>query len=86
MAITLGRTDDAIGHFEDSLGFTENGRNVPEYAWAASDLAELLIERNTGDDHDRAMTLQDEAIATAQELNMTPLLERVLAQRDILGA
>ncbi|MCH7738657.1 MAG: hypothetical protein IIC93_00745 [Chloroflexi bacterium] len=29
---------------------------------------------------------QDEAIAIAQELGMRPLLERVLAQREILKA
>ena len=51
-----------------------------------SDYAELLVERNTRGDRDKITELQDEAIAIAQALGMTPLLERVLAQREILKA
>ncbi len=35
---------------------------------------------------EKATELQDEAIAIAQELGMKPLLERVLARREILSA
>ena len=35
---------------------------------------------------EKAIELQDEAIAIATELGMKPLLERVLAKRDILKA
>ncbi len=35
---------------------------------------------------EKAIELQDEAIAIAQELGMKPLLERVLAKREFLKA
>ncbi len=40
----------------------------------------------SGQRREKATELQDEAIAIAQELGMKPLLERVLAQREILEA
>ena len=46
----------------------------------------MLLERNAPGDREKATELQDEAIAIATELGMKPLLERVLAQRDILKA
>ena len=49
-------------------------------------LSEILLERDTPGDREKATELQDEAIAIAQELGMKPLLERVLAQREILKA
>ncbi len=39
-----------------------------------------------GESHWEDIELQDEAIAVARELAMKPLLERVLAQREILKA
>ena len=45
-----------------------------------------MIEGDAGGDAGRVTELQDEAIAIAQELGMQPLLERVLAQREILKA
>ena len=48
--------------------------------------AEVLLERDAPGDRERATELQDEAIAIATELGMKPLLERVLAQREILKA
>ncbi len=46
----------------------------------------MLLDRNDSGDHEKAAELQDEAIAIAQELGMKPLLERVLAQREMLSA
>ena len=40
----------------------------------------------TSDDREKAIELQDEAISIATELGMKPLLERVLAKREILKA
>ena len=37
-------------------------------------------------DREKAVELQDEAIAIAQELGMKPLLERVPAKRELLKA
>ena len=44
--------------------------------------------RTRGQEEDRSLAeeREDEAVAIAQELGMKPLLERVLAQREILKA
>ena len=68
------------------MKFTRDNGLRPELAWTCSDYAELLIERDAGGDAGRVTELQDEAIAITQELGMKPLLERVLAQREILKA
>ncbi|MCH8223271.1 MAG: hypothetical protein IH868_07670 [Chloroflexi bacterium] len=86
LARLLGDTDNAIEHFEDALKFTRDNGLRPELAWTCSDYAELLIERDADGDAGRVTELQDEAIAIAQDLGMRPLLERVLAQREILKA
>ena len=80
-----GRLDDARAHFEDSLAFCEHGYR-PEYAWTASDYAETILDHGTSDDRDRGVALQDEALTVARELGMHPLMERVLARREILKA
>ncbi len=56
----------------------------PEFAWTRADYPEMLVDRNDPGDREKAVELQDEAIAIATELGMQPLLERVLAQREIL--
>ena len=45
-----------------------------------------LLDRNELGDKEKAIELQDEAIAVAQELGMKPRPARVLAQREILKA
>ncbi len=86
LARLLGETGTAIEHFEDALKFTNDNGLRPELAWTCCDYAELLIERNASSDAGRATELQDEAITIATDLGMKPLLERVLAQREILKA
>ena len=46
----------------------------------------MLLTRSAPGDKEKAVELQDEAISIATELGMQPLLERVLAQREILKA
>ena len=58
----------------------------PYLAWTSSDYADMLLDRDEPGDREKAVELQDEAIAIAQELGMRPLLERVLAKREILKA
>ena len=52
----------------------------------AGDYSEMLLDRNEPGDREKAIELQDEAISIATELGMKPLLERVLAKREILKA
>ena len=72
--------------FEDALAFCKQAGYRPEYAWTASDCSEALIDHGTPGDRDQAVALQDEALTIAGELEMHPLMERVLARRDILKA
>ncbi len=46
----------------------------------------MLLDLDGPADRQKATELQDEAIAITQDLGMQPLLERVLAQREILKA
>ncbi|MCH7735375.1 MAG: hypothetical protein IH961_09210 [Chloroflexi bacterium] len=82
----MGELDQAEGHFEDAIQFLRENQITVDLAWTCSDHAELLIERDAPGDREKATELQDEAITIAQELGMNPLLERVLAQREILKA
>ena len=86
LAGTVSHHDDATKHFEEALEICRDGGYRPELAWTCSDYAEMLLERDAASDREKATELQDEAIAIAQELGMKPLLERVLALREILKA
>ena len=86
LAGTMQRAEAAIRHFENSLVFCEHAGYRPEYAWTASDYSEALLDQPGGDNRQRAVSLQEEALEVAQELGMTPLTERVLARREILKA
>ena len=76
----------AAGHFKDALTYCKMRDWKPELAWTCSDYSEMLLDRDTPGDHHKAIELQDEAISIATELGMKPLLERVLAKREILKA
>ncbi|MCH8222913.1 MAG: protein kinase [Chloroflexi bacterium] len=86
MALRLGLAEDAIFYLEKSLAEDRSDSHRPNIAFFASRLAEAYISRGERDDREKATELQDEAIAIAQELGMNPVLERVLAQREILKA
>jgi len=83
---TAGNADAAEASFGKALNWCRENKSIPENAWAASDFAEFLIERDSPGDSEKATELQDEAIAITTKLGMKPLLERVLAQRKILKA
>ena len=86
LAMTLGESEIAEDHFKAAIEFCARVGYRPELAWTKFDFAQMLQKRNDPGDHDRVIELQDEAIAIATELSMKPLLERVLAQREILKA
>ena len=86
LALRLGLAEDAIFYLEKSLTRHRSDSHRPNIAFFASRLAEAYISRGERDDREKATELQDEAIAIAQELGMNPVLERVLAQREILKA
>ena len=86
LAITFGRVDTAMAHFEDGIAFCDRAGYRPEHAWTASDYAEALLARGDPGDRERAVALQDTALAIARELGMRPLTDRILARREILKA
>ena len=86
LASTMGRSSDASAHLESGIEFCRPAGYRPELAWTCADYAGFLLERRESGDAERAHKIQDKAIATAQELAMQPLLQRVLAQREMLKA
>jgi tetratricopeptide (TPR) repeat protein len=101
LAQTMGNLDKAAEHFEDALAFCRKGGLRPELAWTCCDYADMLLQRaaleppvgagfkpapTPGDDHRKAMALLDEALRISRELDMRPLMERVLSRREILTA
>jgi tetratricopeptide (TPR) repeat protein len=89
---TMGNLDQAVAHFVDAVALCRKAGYRPELAWTCSDYAEMLLDRpdpprssGTGD-REKAIELQDEALAITQELEMRPLTERILARREILRA
>jgi ATP/maltotriose-dependent transcriptional regulator MalT len=81
LAVTCGQIDTAVAHFEDGLSFCERAGYRPEHAWTAYDYAKTLLIRDRQGDREKAGMLQGAALSTARELNMRPLIERVLDQR-----
>ncbi len=82
----MGNPDEAADYYEKSIEFGETSGYRPEMAWTCADYSDFLLDRNAPGDRENATELQDEAIAIATELGMKPLLERVLAKREILKA
>ena len=86
LAHTMGDLDASQPHFEDALAFCRKAGYRPGLAWSLCDYADMLLERNDGGDHDKAMSLLDESLQKSTELGMRPLMERVLSRREILKA
>jgi len=86
LAATMGDEPAAVRHFEAALAFCMPAGCRPAYGWAAADYATFLLEQHVPPDQARALALQNDALAIGRELGMRPLVERVLARRDILKA
>jgi tetratricopeptide (TPR) repeat protein len=82
----LKHADDALLYVKMWYDWAKRGHKPLSIAWAAFRFSEILADRDDPSDADRITELQDEAIAIAREIGLTPLLERVLAQREILKA
>ena len=84
--MAAGEQDAAIELFEVGIDFERAAGFKPDLAFSLAFYAGMLIDRDKPGDREKVTELQDEAIAIATDLGMKPLLERVLAQREILKA
>ncbi len=78
--------DQAAEHFEDSLSLSRRAGYRPELAWTCCDYADTLLRRNNHGDREKAMSPLDESLAISSELDMRPLVERVLSRWELLKA
>jgi tetratricopeptide (TPR) repeat protein len=79
LAATLERWDDAARHFEDALAMNARMDARPWLAHTQEQYAAMLLARRQSGDRDRAAQLLDAALATARELGMCALEERIAA-------
>jgi class 3 adenylate cyclase/Cdc6-like AAA superfamily ATPase len=74
----LGRVPEAIDAIEQALSFLRREYG-PHRAEAAYDCARIRLRRNAPGDRERARELIDDALATAQQLHMKPLVDKIVA-------
>ncbi|HEY6418439.1 MAG TPA: adenylate/guanylate cyclase domain-containing protein [Candidatus Binataceae bacterium] len=79
LATTLQRWDDAARHFEDALAMNARMDARPWLAHTQEQCATMLLARRQSGDSDKAAALLDAALATAGELGMRALEERIRA-------
>ena len=79
LAQAIGRLDDAMAHFEDSLAFCRKAGARPELAWTCHDYGAL---RQAQGEREKALALLDESLAISTELGMRPLMERIGVLRE----
>ena len=89
LAGTLGRFEQAVTHFEDSLATCRNAGFRSELAWTCHDYAEVLLQSPLSSQKDavadnkiQAKTLLDEASTISSELGMRPLMERIAVLQE----
>ena len=85
LSVTLGRLDQAVVHFEDSLEFCHNAGYRPNLAWTCYDYADTLLQRGEPGDLEKAVSLLVESLAITTELGMRPLMERTQDRLDRIG-
>jgi DNA-binding CsgD family transcriptional regulator len=86
LAGILEEIDQAAIHFEDAIEYSRRVGYWPELAWACTNYLELLLNRDAQGDHARASTLLDEALATAEKVDMSTLIHRLTGHKERLEA
>ena len=66
------------------MAFCCNAGYMARLAWTRCDYADELRDRDGPGDKEKAVALIDESLAVSSELDMRPLMERVLSRREIL--
>jgi DNA-binding NarL/FixJ family response regulator len=80
LAATMRRWDDAEQHFQEALAMNARMGARPWLAHTQHDYAAMLLARGQPEDRTQAMTLLEEALATACELGMRALEARLTAR------
>ncbi|TNC24136.1 hypothetical protein FG385_18935 [Amycolatopsis alkalitolerans] len=75
-AAALGRLDEGVRHLRRAIEADDDAGAPPFAALARYDLARTLARRRRPGDRDEAAALTAQAVATARELGMAPLLDR----------
>ncbi len=79
LAATMERWEDAARHFEDALEMNAKIGAKPFVAHTQHDYADMLMDRNEAGDREKALELLTQALDSAQEMGMKPLVEKALA-------
>jgi class 3 adenylate cyclase len=79
LATTMERWDEAARHFENALEMNARMGARPFVAHTQRDYADMLLRRDEPGGREKALELLTEALGTAQELGMKPLVEKALA-------
>jgi DNA-binding CsgD family transcriptional regulator/tetratricopeptide (TPR) repeat protein len=84
LAAAMARWDDAEQHFQEALAMNTRTGARPWLAHTQYDYAAMLLARGRPEDQTQAMTLLEEALATARELCMRALEARLTARMSPL--
>jgi class 3 adenylate cyclase len=79
VSAAAGHVDRAVEELEQSIEMSERMGDRPFLATARLNLASVLLERDSGDDRDRALALLDRCLDASHELGMRALSEQALA-------
>jgi tetratricopeptide (TPR) repeat protein len=79
LATTLGRWDDAERHYANALAMHEGMGARPFAAHTRFAWADMLVPRDGPGDRERALELNAQALAAAEEMGLTMLAERAVA-------
>ncbi|MDP2674150.1 MAG: protein kinase [Dehalococcoidia bacterium] len=79
LATAMDRWEEAEKHFEDALEMNGRMGARPYLAHTQHDYASMLLRRGAPGDREKALGLVTQALDTAQELGMKPLVGKALA-------
>ena len=82
LSVTMGKLEQALGHFEDALHFCRRAGYRPELAWTCYEYADVLLQQNGPGDSNRARSLLEESMTISRDLGMGPLMERVSSRLE----
>ena len=86
LAVTIGNLDQGSAHFEEALNFCRKAGFTPELAWSCCDYADCLLQRDKFGDRQQVISLLDESFHISEELEMRPLMERVVDRQRLVGS